>query len=69
MKLGVLFETQSLSKTQNTDKRTGSGYRIRMIRFFQTGIIFIYFVPEEEVKSLIENDHIASYQSTIIFEN
>ena len=30
-----------------------------MIRFFQTGIIFIYFVPEGEVKSLIENDHIA----------
>ena len=24
-----------------------------MIRFFQTGIIFFYFVPEEEVKSLI----------------
>ena len=31
-----------------------------MIRFFETGIIFVYFVPEEEIKSLIENDHIPS---------
>ena len=30
-----------------------------MIRLFVTGIIFIYFVPEEVVKSLIENDHIS----------
>ena len=30
-----------------------------MIRFFQTGIIFIYFVLEEEVTSFIENDHIS----------
>ena len=34
-----------------------------MIRFFQTGIIFIYFVPEEEVKSLIEDYHISVHKT------
>ena len=33
-----------------------------MIRFFQTAIIFLYFVPEEEVKSLIEKRSHVSLQ-------
>ena len=33
-----------------------------MIRFFQTGIIFIYFVLKEEAKSLTVNDHISRPQ-------
>ena len=28
-----------------------------MIRVFQIGVIFVWFVPEEEIKSLIEKDH------------
>ena len=68
MKLGVLFDTQSLIKCKTlTTEYIGSGYRIRMIRFFQTGIIFIYFVPEEDVKSLIGNDHISVHN--YIFED
>ena len=31
-----------------------------MIRFFQTGIVFVYFLPEAEIKSLIENNYIPS---------
>ena len=71
MKLGYLrlSLTVLFIKTQNTKLKN----RIRIYDqddqvLLQTGIIFVYFVSEEEVKSLTENDHITYQSIYIIFE-
>ena len=71
MKLGYLrlSLTVLFIKTQNTKLKN----RIKIYDqddqvLLQTGIIFVYFVSEEEVKSLTENDHITYQSIYIIFE-